>query len=734
MKNLSLTLTLLISMVGLFAQNAGIKGVLVDKSDTTKLTKVDILLFKNNLYQHTLTTDTFGRFEATNLSAGSYTVEIRYTNFRKYRKEGVEFLENKVLQMDTISLAPLVFTVYGYEENSNYGNTNYPNNISKTSDKKNKQMNVMYKRSSNSSYGFINNATVTVKSPPAFLGSRANQTGYFINGVKVGSTVAGVNPKESKSRSHGQTNQQKIAAIERGHASLTYPDTKSNDEKVQYSVPEPPQPTVTAKSPDTIATTKPVEESISAEEFNEIIESPFKPTHKNLLSTFSIDVDRASYSNMRRYLQQNQLPPSNAIRTEELLNYFTYKYPQPVNDEPFSITTEMGDCPWNPNHKLVHIGIQGKIVAMDKIPAMNLVFLVDVSGSMSSPNRLPLVIEALKMLTAQLRPQDKICIVTYAGSNTMALPSTPGSEKMKIYAALESLQSGGGTNGAAGINSAYAEATKNFIANGNNRVILCTDGDFNIGISNNEELEKLIVEKRKTGVFLSVLGFGMGNYKDNRMEMLADKGNGNYAYIDKIEEAKKVFVHEIGGTLYTIAKDVKIQMEFNPMFVKEYRLIGYENRLLNNEDFENDAIDAGDLGSGHTVTALYEIVPNLDKSEQGVLKYDPSDITPSKLEGNEWLYVKMRYKKPQDSVSRLLIHKLDNSMTKNATSNFYFSAAVAEFAMIMHKSLYKGTSNFEEVKRLVQENSADDILGYKKEFLSLIKTAEQLTTIVEARK
>ncbi len=470
------------------------------------------------------------------------------------------------------------------------------------------------------------------------------------------------------------------------------------------------------------------------EEYNQIIENPFKPTHKNLLSTFSIDVDKAGYSNVRRYIQSNQIPPADVARTEEMMNYFHYNYPQPAGDAPFAIVTEMGECPWNPEHKLLHVGLQGKIISLDNIPSMNLVFLIDVSGSMSSYNKLPYVIESLKLLTAQLREQDRIGIVVYAGTEGVVLPPTPGNEKNRINEALSRLQSGGGTAGGAGIIRAYKEAASSFIPGGVNRIILCTDGDFNVGISSDAELQSLVEEKRKTGISLSVLGFGMGNYKDNHLEILADKGNGNYAYIDNLNEAKKVLVKEMGGTLYTIAKDVKIQMEFNPAYVKEYRLIGYENRKLNNEDFENDAIDAGDLGSGHNVTALYEIVPNPDKSETGVLVYDSTDITPSHLENNEWLYVKLRYKNPNEDKSRLLIHKVDETQTNNATENFYFSASVAEFAMLLHHSAFLAQGTYEQVIALAEKNTGNDRDGYRKEFVELVKKSQQLSRIPQAAK
>ena len=351
-------------------------------------------------------------------------------------------------------------------------------------------------------------------------------------------------------------------------------------------------------------------EKRNAESYAEIVENEFIQPKDEAISAFSIDVDRAAYSNSRRFIQYNQMPPKDAVRIEELVNYFHYDYEEPKGKDPFAIDTELGECPWNKNHQLLHIGLQGKNLNLADAPPNNLVFLIDVSGSMNSSNKLPLVKQALTLLVGQLRPQDKVAIAVYAGAAGLVLPPTSGADKGTIIKAINKMVSGGSTAGGAGIQLAYNTANKNFLQEGNNRVILATDGDFNVGISSEQELEKLIESKRKSGIYLSVLGFGMGNYQDSKLEILADKGNGNYAYIDNIKEAEKVFVTEFGGTLYTIAKDVKIQIEFDPAQVKEYRLIGYENRLLRKEDFDDDTKDAGELGSGHTVTALYEIVPS----------------------------------------------------------------------------------------------------------------------------
>ncbi|MDP5016876.1 MAG: VWA domain-containing protein, partial [Dolichospermum sp.] len=360
------------------------------------------------------------------------------------------------------------------------------------------------------------------------------------------------------------------------------------------------------------------------------------------------------YSNMRRFITQGQLPPKDAVRIEELINYFTYNYPQPTGNKPFSVTTEVTAAPWNPQHKLVQVGLQGKRLESETLPPSNLVFLIDVSGSMGEADKLPLVQQSLKLLVNKLRPEDRVSLVVYAGNAGVVLPATPGNQKTKILAAIDRLQAGGSTAGGQGIELAYKIAKQNFLKSGNNRVILATDGDFNVGVSSDAELTRLIEQKRDQGIFLTVLGFGTGNYKDGKMEQLADKGNGNYAYIDTLLEAKKVLVNDIRGTLFTIAKDVKIQVEFNPAKVQAYRLIGYENRLLQNQDFNDDKKDAGEIGSGHSVTALYEIIPTGTKSdvklpEVDPLRYQRSGVTATDTADNEIMLVKLRYKSPQDS-------------------------------------------------------------------------------------
>lgn len=470
-------------------------------------------------------------------------------------------------------------------------------------------------------------------------------------------------------------------------------------------------------------------ENFNTEAYSSITENDFKNALLNPLSTFSIDVDAASYSNVRRFITNGQNPPADAVRIEEMINYFNYDYPQPKDEHPFSITTEMSTTPWNSKTKLVHIGLQGKNIDMSEIPASNLVFLVDVSGSMEAANKLPLLKKSFNLLVDNLRENDRVAIVVYAGAAGLVLPSTAGSDKAKILEAINNLSAGGSTAGGAGIKLAYKVAQENFIKNGNNRIILATDGDFNIGASSDGEMTKLIEEKRKSGVYLTCLGFGMGNYKDSKMETLADKGNGNYAYIDNILEAKKVLVTEMGGTLFTIAKDVKLQLEFNPNKVESYKLIGYENRLLNAEDFNDDTKDAGELGAGHTVTALYEIVLKGEGTAPSVdsLRYQKlTELAPKTAPNEELLTVKFRYKKPNEETSKLIVNHLTNQSVSLAktSNNFRFSAAVAEFGLLLRNSKYKANANYKQVVELAKASKGTDEHGYRAEFIRLVEMSE----------
>lgn len=463
-------------------------------------------------------------------------------------------------------------------------------------------------------------------------------------------------------------------------------------------------------------------DEFNTEEYAYLPENDFLSPGINPLSTFSIDVDNASYTNSRRMIEQGKLPPADAVRTEEFINYFNYNYRVPAASEVFSVTTEVGECPWNKDNKLVHIGLKGYTVPIEELPPANLVFLIDVSGSMSDENKLPLLKKSFKLLVDKLNREDHVSIVTYAGSERVVLESTSCNQKEKIKAAIDDLESGGSTNGEGGIQKAYEIAGDNFLKNGNNRVILATDGDFNIGQTSDGELTRIIEEKREEGVYLTILGFGMGNYKDGKMESLADHGNGNYFYIDDLRESNRVLVTNLAGTLLTIAKDVKIQVEFNPLYVKEYRLIGYENRVMNAEDFVDDTKDAGELGAGHTVTAIYEIVPG--KASKNNLKYQ--EMNPGS--SDELLTVKLRFKKPDAKKSKELEVVVQNSDNKwsETSEDFRFSAAVAGFSLILRNSKYIGDFSYDHVIAILKTMVGPDDLD-RLEFLTLVEEAKLLS-------
>ncbi len=472
------------------------------------------------------------------------------------------------------------------------------------------------------------------------------------------------------------------------------------------------------------------------EEYSQFTENKFKMAREEPLSTFSVDVDAASYSNMRRFINRGELPYKDAVRIEELINYFSYDYAEPAGNDPVRITTEVGSCPWNSQNRLVKVGLKAKSLASDNLPASNFVFLIDVSGSMSGPTRLDLVKSSLKLLVNNLRKKDRVAIVVYASSTGEVLPSTSGENKQKIKEALNNLSAGGSTAGGAGIQLAYKIAKQNFIKGGNNRIILCTDGDFNVGVSSNEGLQRLIENERKTGVFLSILGYGMGNYKDSKMQTLAQAGNGNHAYIDNLQEANKVLVNEFGATMYTVAKDVKLQIEFNPNRVQAYRLVGYETRMLNKEDFNDDTKDAGEMGAGHTVTAFYEVVPvGVKMNMQGnvdPLKYQTEAKNPIQKRLGESMHpdlltVKLRYKQPNGSTSKKIEVPLIDSNTNEVSDDFRFAAAVAMFGQVMKGSEYKGEGTFDKAIELAQSGYGNDSQGYRREFVRLMETAKGLT-------
>ena len=470
---------------------------------------------------------------------------------------------------------------------------------------------------------------------------------------------------------------------------------------------------------------------LNTEEYDRIQENGFKSVADTPLSTFSIDVDPASYSNMRRFINRGELPPADAIRTEELVNYFSYDYPKPTGNDPVKITVEAGTCTWNTAHRLVRIGLKAKEIPTEQLPASNLVFLIDISGSMWGANRLDLVKSSLKLLVNNLRNKDKVAIVTYAGSAGVKLEATSGGDKQKIREAIDELTAGGSTAGGAGIHLAYQIAKKNFISDGNNRIILCSDGDFNVGVSSAEGLEQLIEKERKSGVHLTVLGYGMGNYKDKKIQVLAEKGNGNHAYIDNLQEANRVLVGEFGATLHTVAKDVKLQVEFNPSQVQAYRLIGYESRLLKDEDFNNDAKDAGDMGAGHTVTAFYEVIPAGVKNEYvgkvDDLKYQKKEKMTLKPTGSdELLTVKLRYKAPDKDVSRKMELPFVDNKGDSVSSDFRFASAVAMFGQLLRDSDFKGTADYDKVIKLAKQGVNNDERGYRREFIRLVEAAKGL--------
>ena len=466
----------------------------------------------------------------------------------------------------------------------------------------------------------------------------------------------------------------------------------------------------------------------NTEAYSKIDEHAFRLVKNDPLSTFSIDVDTASYANVRRFLHTGTLPPPDAVRIEEFINYFRFDYPQPANGAPFSVTTELSPCPWNAAHKLALVGLQARSIPERAVPPRNLVFLIDVSGSMLSADKLPLVRTALRMLVDTLQARDRVAIVVYAGASGLVLPATPGDQKERIHEAIAQLEAGGSTNGGAGITLAYEIAQRHFVKGGINRVILATDGDFNVGITSHGDLVRLLEQKREAGVFLSVLGVGTGNLKDATMEQLADKGNGNYSYLDSLHEARKVLVAEAGSTLVTVAKDVKIQIEFNPAHVSAYRLIGYENRVLRNEDFNNDKKDAGEIGAGHTVTALYELVPpgvKLPLPGVDPLKYQqPATIVPR--HSGELMTVKLRFKEADGDASRLISVAV-RSGEGTMTDNVGFASAVASFGMLLRKSEHRGNATYADAIALARRHRGRDENGYRAEFVRLVELAQALS-------
>ena len=505
-------------------------------------------------------------------------------------------------------------------------------------------------------------------------------------------------------------------------------------EALAFSTPDPAPRSRSEADSLSFSDLRPVDiagPDFNREGYDRITYNPFLSVTENPLSTFSIDVDTASYSNLRRFLNSSTLPPKDAVRIEEMINYFSYDYPDPEGEQPFSVHAEVAQTPWAPQHRLLKIGLKGREMAWEQRPSSNLVFLLDVSGSMQPDNKLPLLKAALGLLLERLGENDRVALVVYAGASGLVLPSTSADQKEPIRQALERLQAGGSTHGSSAIQLAYDTAVANFIPGGINRVILATDGDFNVGITDQGALTRLIEEKAQSGVFLSVLGFGMGNYQDSTLEKLADQGNGNYAYIDRLAEARKVLVEELPSTLVTLAKDVKIQIEFNPLKVSAYQLVGHENRLLAKEDFNDDTRDAGEIGAGHTVTALYEIVPvgqTAPVASVDALRYQRRFETTDEAASGELLTLKLRYKNPQETSSQLLESVVRDSGQEyaRASEDFKFAAAVASFGMLLRESPHKGTTTLGSVLELAEEGRGDDVQGYRSEFLDLVRKAGRL--------
>ncbi len=656
-----------------FAQ-CEIKGVISEEINGHLIPFADVILYKNNTLITGTQSDFNGAYLLSAIDTGTYIVEVRFLGFATTKTEATLLHLGDTLQVniglseDGIIMDEVVIVEYKVPlVDLDMTSSGGIVTAEKIKNLPSKRTNSLAGVSGLSNKNFGN---IDVR------GSRSNTQYYYIDGVKVAGDSNIQNPKNDKRKAEDQ---------------------------VQWQT----------------------------EGYTHFEENIFKEVSRNPLSTFSIDVDAASYSNIRRLINQNQPIVAGAIRIEEMINYFDYEYPSPKEDV-FGVHTSLTKCPWNPENQLLKVGIQGERMIKDELPLSNIVFLVDVSGSMGSANKLPLVKSSLKLLVEHLRPTERVAIVTYAGSSQVVLPSTLARNKEIIISAIDRLDSGGGTAGAKGIKTAYKIAANNFIKNGNNRVILATDGDFNLGVSSNSGLVSLIAKKRKSNIFLSVLGYGMGNYKDDKMQLLADKGNGNHSYIDNINEAKKVLVDEFGGTLVTIAKDMKIQIEFNPSLVGAYRLVGYENRILEDEDFNNDKKDAGELGSGHDVTALYEIIPSKRLKQPGKaidpLKYQ-QPANGFLVNTDELATIKLRFKTPKGQKSTLVEHViLDHEIPfKQIDADFAFCLSVAEFGMILRDSKFKKSASLRRVLKLAKRGEKD--LKVRSEFIDLVERYKLNTSL-----
>ncbi|MHC0441133.1 YfbK domain-containing protein [Flavobacterium sp. 3-210] len=713
LKLISSAIAMLICFVSM-AQKRTITGIV---SDETHQPIPGVTIFNQNSKASS----------ATNFD-GQYSIQAQKGDILVFSFIGFKTQRQKVENSDTINikmysdaqaLNEVVVVGYGVQKKSMVTGSVSERRIKRADASKGKaagvqvQNNVGYVAapSSNSTIMIRGNATISSKNEPM----------YIIDGVPAkANQMAKINPSDIKD----------LKVLKDESATSIY-GSKASNGVVVISTKNEMYKNLSEKELDKKLNILPIPTEPNQEDYDSFVENAFESPKTAPLSTFSIDVDNASYTNIRRFLNNGQQVPKDAVRVEEMVNFFKYTYPQPKNEHPFSINTEVSDSPWNSNNKILKIGLQGKNIPTNDLPASNLVFLIDVSGSMGDMNKLPLLKQSMKILVNELRAKDKVSIVVYAGAAGMVLPPTSGDEKKTIIDALDNLQSGGSTAGGAGIELAYKTATENFIKGGNNRVILATDGDFNVGSASNSDMEKLIEDKRKTGVFLTCLGYGMGNYKDSKMEILADKGNGNYAYIDNIQEANRFLGKEFKGSMFAIAKDVKIQIEFNPKQVQAYRLIGYENRKLRPEDFKNDAIDAGELGSNHTVTALYEIIPAGVKSNY--LAEQPDDLKYTKTEpssnnySDELATIKFRYKKPDGDKSIEMVQTIENKSValEKSSDDMKFSSAVAWFGLKLRDSKLITNKSSEEIVKLAKQGNSNDGEGYKVEFIRLVEGAKQ---------
>lgn len=649
--------------------SGSLKIIVTDTFSKEFIPYANVILLKNDSMVDGKATDFDGFAFFSNLDPGNYQIEVSYVGYSAFKSKLITISPNNI----TIILAELkeglvADEVSVVEYRKDIISESYGGSTKRTSSEISKSPT----RSINQIVGLSGGVQTTSGSAPVVKGARSSANITYIDGMPV-----------------------------RGNSAVpisSYEPLKKRKEKLEL--------------PNT-------------EMYVQTKEQSFYNPYEKPLSTFSIDVDEASYTNARRYITNGQTPPPESIRIEEFINYFQYEYDAPTNGEPFAVHSEISQCPWNEKNLLLKIALKGRVEETENLPNSNLVFLIDVSGSMSSPNKLSLLKDAFVKMTKHLSENDKVSIVVYAGASGVVLDGVAGNNHQIISKAIHRLESGGSTAGYAGITTAYDIAEKHFIPNGNNRIILATDGDFNVGLSGLDELEKMITEKRKSGIMFSSMGFGMGNYADARLELLANKGNGAYYYIDTKKEANRVFSEKIKSTLFTIAKDVKLQLEFNPQKVKSYRLVGYENRALKDEDFANDTIDAGELGVGHTVTAFYEIVP-LHKIQDNVvqkLRYQTTIANSNDSIKDEWLTLKLRYKNPNENVSKLISHHISCKAVEfnNSSSNFQFSSLVAASAMLMRNSNYLNNANKEEIKKQLNSLSIPKSDSEKREFISLFK-------------